>query len=87
MVWKFKSKDIIEKPDGELSLVTKSRSKSVIADLALFSFMKVIAKIHKLEHIIAYNDDERLLAYDQEFCLKMGFGLNVGWAIEGAIGS
>ncbi len=32
------------------------------ADLSMFSFIKVIAKINKLEHILEYRKDEALKA-------------------------
>lgn len=59
----------------------------IIADMAVFSFVKIIAKLNKYEHIIQYNDDERLLSISEDFKVRMGFGLHQGWAIEGAIGS
>lgn len=55
--------------------------------MALFSFIKVIAKINKLSQILEYRNDEDLLAVIPDFKVKMGFGLHQGWAIEGAIGS
>ena len=55
--------------------------------MAVFSFVKIIAKLNKYEHIIQYNDDERLLSIRDDFKVRMGFGLHQGWAIEGAIGS
>ena len=55
--------------------------------MAVFSFVKIIAKLNKYEHIIQYNDDERLLGISEDFKVRMGFGLHQGWAIEGAIGS
>ena len=55
--------------------------------MAVFSFVKIIAKLNKYEHIIQYNDDERLLSIREDFKVRMGFGLHQGWAIEGAIGS
>jgi class 3 adenylate cyclase len=62
-----------------------------LADLALFSFIKVIAKINKFSHILEYRQDEGLIKISKtnppEYSVKMGFGLHKGWAIEGAIGS
>lgn len=58
-----------------------------IADMALFSFLKIIAKINKLSHILAYRQDKELNARMPDYKVKMGFGLHTGWAIEGAIGS
>lgn len=58
-----------------------------IADLAVFSFIKIIAKINKYEHIITYNQDPKMQRIKNDFKVRMGFGLHQGWAIEGAIGS
>ncbi len=65
----------------------KSRTKKVTADLALFSFLKIIAKINKLEQIVEYSRNPLLLEKMPGFRVRMGFGLHVGWGIEGAIGS
>ena len=60
---------------------------SIMADMALFSFLKIIAKINKFAHILEYRQDERLLRRIADYQVRMGFGLHYGWAIEGAIGS
>ena len=58
-----------------------------MADLALFSFLKIIAKINKFSHILDYRHNEKLNERMPGYKVKMGFGLHQGWAIEGAIGS
>jgi hypothetical protein len=58
-----------------------------IADMALFSFLKIIAKINKFQHIMQYRKDLSLLKRLTGYKVEMGFGLHQGWAIEGAIGS
>lgn len=55
--------------------------------MALFSFIKIIAKINKLTHILDYRHDPDLNARMPDYEVTMGFGLHQGWAIEGAIGS
>ena len=86
LIWKFKDKDVIKRGD-EVLLREKSRTKKVTADLALFSFLKIIAKINKLEQIVEYSRNPLLLEKMPGFRVRMGFGLHVGWGIEGAIGS
>lgn len=50
--------------------------------------MKIIAKINKFNHILKYNENiEMKKRIHDDFKVRMGFGLHVGWAIEGAIGS
>jgi class 3 adenylate cyclase len=59
----------------------------MISDLAVFSALKVFAKINSLEHIVEYRDNEILTKKLPGFAVKLGFGLHLGWAIEGLIGS
>ena len=83
LVWKFKREADFSKK-GNMHV---SHENKVVADLALFSFIKVIAKINKLTHILEYREDAALNARMPGYKVKMGFGLHQGWAIEGAIGS
>lgn len=59
----------------------------IICDMSVFSFLKIIAKINKYEHILAYKEHPGLIKKIDGFRPRMGFGLHQGWAIEGAIGS
>ena len=47
-----------------------------IADLALFSFIKIIAKINKYSHILRYSRDPELNRRMPGYKVKMGFGLH-----------
>lgn len=87
MVWKFAEEDVDELPNGDLRLKKKSKHKTLVADLALFSFIKVVSKINKHKNILAYRENELLCGRIPNYSVVMGFGLHVGWAIEGAIGS
>lgn len=49
--------------------------------------MKVNAKINKYNHILEYNNNDKMLERMPNYKVNMGFGLHVGWGIEGAIGS
>ena len=69
LVWKFPPQDEAEP------------THTATADLALISFIKIFAKLHKYKHI----QDYRLLG--NGINITMGFGLHAGWAIEGPIGS
>lgn len=61
---------------------------SILSDFALLSFIKIIVKINKDPKILRYSKDIRLIQrLGKDYQVKMGFGLHVGWAIEGAIGS
>lgn len=59
-----------------------------MADFSLLGFVKTLIKIHKDPLVLEYGLDPRLReAFSDNFKVSMGFGLHVGWAIEGAIGS
>ena len=60
---------------------------SVLADFALLGFVKTLIKIHTDPLVLEYSQDPRLREVIKNFRVSMGFGLHVGWAIEGAIGS
>ena len=81
LVWKFKKEQEFF-AGGKISRVNQQ-----VADLALFSFVKIIAKINKYTHILDYRKDPGLNERMPDYKVKMGFGLHQGWAIEGAIGS
>lgn len=58
-----------------------------IVDMALISFAQIIINIHKSKVLDYYRHHEKLNKRIPNFCVKMGFGLHLGWSIEGAIGS
>ena len=64
-----------------------------VADRALVGFLKVIADLNRDEKILAYRDREDLRTVNEltgetlPFRVRMGFGLHIGWAIEGPVGS
>lgn len=48
----------------------------MIADLSVFSFLKIIAKLNKYKHILKYNDNDEMNKRIDDFKVKMGFGLH-----------
>lgn len=72
-----------------VSLIHPCNSSTLKADCALLSFLNVIKKINKSPIIKKYQNEPLLqgISKNKKFKLKMGFGLHVGWGIEGAIGS
>eukprot|EP00446_Apocalathium_sp_SHHI-4_P031791 CAMPEP_0177246774 /NCGR_PEP_ID=MMETSP0367-20130122/51196_1 /TAXON_ID=447022 ORGANISM="Scrippsiella hangoei-like, Strain SHHI-4" /NCGR_SAMPLE_ID=MMETSP0367 /ASSEMBLY_ACC=CAM_ASM_000362 /LENGTH=948 /DNA_ID=CAMNT_0018698831 /DNA_START=55 /DNA_END=2901 /DNA_ORIENTATION=- len=58
-----------------------------LADMALVSFIKVIAHINKSPLLAEYRNHPKLVKRLPNYRVRMGFGLHSGWAIEGAIGS
>jgi hypothetical protein len=73
LVWKFKNETDFTNPPASGKI---SKENSQVADFALFSFIKVIAKINKLTHILEYRKDERLNLRMPDYKVKMGFGLH-----------
>jgi class 3 adenylate cyclase len=55
--------------------------------MALISFIKIISGIKKSRKLLRYKENPLLNERIPNYSVKMGFGLHVGWAIEGAIGS
>lgn len=89
-VWKFPNADEIEQMDmnNQYNNDRISKENQIVADLSVFSFLKVIAKLNKYRHILKYSQMEKMKQKVRpDFKVKMGFGLHQGWAIEGAIGS
>ena len=64
------------------------RYANILCDFSLLSFIKIMVKINKDPKILQYRHDQKLLArLGPTYQVRMGFGLHIGWAIEGAIGS
>jgi len=58
-----------------------------IAGLAVLSFVKVVAELACDWQLAEYRTHPALLARLPNFRVNLGFGLHLGWSIEGAIGS
>lgn len=67
--------------------IANDRYNSHIAEGSLVSFLKIVARITTDPEITIYNSDKRLIKYLPNFKVNLGFGLHIGWSIEGAIGS
>jgi class 3 adenylate cyclase len=86
LVWKFDSEEIQELSDP---VIFKPESKQVkyMGDLALVSFLKIMVKVNKDPVVLKYRSNAKLVKRMPGYQVKFGFGLHLGWAIEGAIGS
>jgi len=69
-----------------LSGVSAQR-QTKLADMAIMSFVRILAEINKSRVLAVYRDHPGLLQRIPKYRVTMGFGLHCGWAIEGAIGS
>ena len=65
----------------------KSKRVQKIADLSLISFLKMNIKINRSPLCLKYRTHAKLNERMKNYSVKMGYGLHIGWAIEGAIGS
>jgi len=61
--------------------------RSKIADVAVYSFVQVVAEVSRDRQLAQYRQHPALLARLPNFRVNLGFGLHMGWSIEGAIGS
>lgn len=85
LVWKFPE---IERDNGVREQLIDTATMNRLADLALVSFVKIIAGINKSSVLAEYREIPEIInRLGTGWKVKMGFGLHVGWAIEGAIGS
>jgi class 3 adenylate cyclase len=61
---------------------------ATMADNALTAFIKCMVDIRNSDELAEYRDNRLLMRrFDYPYIVKLGYGLHVGWAIEGAIGS
>lgn len=89
-MWKFDEDDTLTVQNGQNTDLEMRNSLKVkqTADLAVYSFVKMIAEIAKAHGLQKYKQNEGLKNRIKNYeGVKMGFGLHVGWAIEGPIGS
>jgi len=90
LVWKFDDEDV-EQDTYTGVLVPKQNSIKVkaLAEMAVSSFISIQPALAKAAKLKKYRGNKELLTRmnETEYRVKMGFGLHVGWAIEGAIGS
>lgn len=61
---------------------------SELADKALISFLKIGVELRRASDVLTYARHPKIIPkFGMDHRVSMGFGLNLGWAIEGAIGS
>lgn len=90
LVWKFSQEDCIMSDKGDqlkIDLIPNTKVRQQ-ADLAVLAIVKIISECAKAQKLQKYKQikglQQRIPNYNG---VKMGFGLHVGWAIEGPIGS
>ncbi len=95
-VWKFyneikikegKKNEKIVKKDNLLEIDPTNPQVGIIADCSVLACLRVILKINKNLDILSYSQNEDILKKIPNFKVNMGFGLHMGYGIEGAVGS
>ena len=97
MVWKFKNDPVLgedqKDPVAKLvkdNLVEQDPDNPIVqrtADMSVLGFLGTLIGINKDLRVLAYRTDPDIALKLTNYKVKMGFGLHLGWAIEGAIGS
>lgn len=87
LVWKFPDSEILEDMEKRTIKLASSETVNCIADMSLICTLKILSKINRKAEILEYNQKEELQEKFPNFKISIGFGLHIGWGIEGAIGS
>lgn len=87
LAWKYPEEDTEYDPKIDNLGIKKSNRVSQIADMSVLSFIKIIAALRRSHKLDRYKRNKALNDRMPNYSVKMGFGLHIGWAIEGAIGS
>jgi class 3 adenylate cyclase len=90
MVWKFSNKfnarrDTLIEYDSKKNATL--RSCQTQANMAVLGYLKIIIRINKDNRILSYKENPEIKEKMHNYKVNMGFGLHIGWAIEGAVGS
>ncbi|EGR28579.1 hypothetical protein IMG5_172520 [Ichthyophthirius multifiliis] len=86
LVWKLPQNKYSISKDNQISF-KDTELINMYSDFSLISFMKIHAKLNREPKLLAYRQDKRLSQRMKDYKIKIGFGLHIGWSIEGAIGS
>lgn len=87
LVWKFSDDDVDRNDETDTIQLRDNNRVKQLADMSVISFLKIIAAIKTSRKLVKYKENKGLNERMPNYSVKMGFGLHVGWAIEGAIGS
>ena len=87
VVWKIPEKDTFVDQYSWQLMPWMSGSNWIWAEMSLVSFCLILAGIWESWKCDSYWDNEDLNAWMPNYWVSLGFGLHIGWAIEGAIGS
>lgn len=86
LVWKFEN-DCCEYDSNEQIQLKDIEKTHYFADMAVIAFVKILLEINQSPVVEKYNKNKKLTENLPNYRVRMGFGLSLGWAVEGAIGS
>ena len=87
IVWKFDDdSQYLDEATDEISLVPHLKVNQ-LCDMAMISFLKIMAALKRSRKMKVYSKHEGLNRRMPGYTVRLGYGLHLGWAIEGAIGS
>ena len=87
LVWKFSPDEFFLDDEEIIVRNPDSVRAKYLPDLSMLSFLKILAKVNKDPAMLKYRTNQKLLVRMPNYEVKMGFGMHLGTAIEGAIGS
>jgi len=87
LVWKFPEEDVERDEEADTIALKDNNRVHQLTDMSVISFLKIISNIKRSRKLLKYKEHEGLNRRMPNYSVKMGFGMHVGWAIEGAIGS
>ena len=93
-VWKFYNNLNIKnnsekklKKDNLFEIDSVNPQINITADCSVLAFLRCILKINKNQNILKYRENKKLNKVIPNFKVNMGFGLHLGYGIEGPVGS
>jgi class 3 adenylate cyclase len=87
LVWKFEEEDQYYDEETEALEVQTCTRVQQLADMSVISFLLLISGLKKSKKMVKYNTHKGLNERMPNYEVKLGLGLHLGYAIEGAIGS
>jgi len=87
LVWKFTNDCLVTDKFKDVVRLLPKDNVHQLCDMSLISFLKIIAALKRSRKLLKYKEHPGLNIRMPGYSVKMGFGLHLGWAIEGAIGS
>lgn len=90
LIEKIRKREGIHVKSAGAGSVNRRVTPTELVDSALTAVLKMRVDIHNANHhgvLLKYCTNKKLIAAFEHFEVHLGFGLHIGWAIEGAIGS